>query len=399
MLKSLNIQRRSLLLGGAGIVAAGGLGARSFAQEAGTASVPSPLPKDLHWKNDDALIVHSANTIETKREHAGRSIITPLDELFVRNNVAPPPSAITENPDAWQVSIEGVKEPRTMTVAELKTIGVETVASVLQCSGNGRGFFDHKPSGTAWTVGAAGCVLWTGVPVRAVVEALGDLVAGSQFMTGTGGEPIPAGLDPNTLVVERSLPLEAMETAILAWEANGKPLPLAHGGPLRLIVPGYFGVNNIKYITKLAFTEQESQARIQASSYRVRPMGEKGGAGFPSMWKMPIKSWIRDPVTTAASGRVQIHGIAFGGEGGVKSVEVSTDGGESWRPARLVGPDLGPYAWRTFVLSAELKPGQVVLASRGTDSSGTQQPEVMEINERGYGHNGWRSHAVTVTIT
>src|SRR5690606_21904810 len=81
--------------------------------------------------------------------------------------------------------------PRTMTVAELKRLDIETVACVLQCSGNGRGFFDHKPSGTPWTVGAAGCVLWTGVPVRAVVEALGGVVAGGQFMTGTGGEPIP----------------------------------------------------------------------------------------------------------------------------------------------------------------------------------------------------------------
>lgn len=399
MLKSLNIQRRSFLLGSAGVVAAGGLGASAFAQDAAPAAGPPPLPDSLQWKNGEALIVHSANTIETKREHAGRSIVTPLDELFVRNNVAPPASSITENPDTWELAIEGVKSPRTMTVAELKRLDIETVACVLQCSGNGRGFFDHKPSGTPWTVGAAGCVLWTGVPVRAVVEALGGVVAGGQFMTGTGGEPIPEGLDPNTVVVERSLPIDAMETAILAWEANGKMLPLAHGGPLRLIVPGYFGVNNIKYIKKLAFTEQESSARIQASSYRIQPVGEKGKPGFPSMWRMPVKSWIRDPIATATGGPVQIHGVAFGGEGGVKSVEVSTDGGKTWNAARLVGPDLGPYAWRNFVLSAELKPGQVVLASRATDANGAQQPEIMEPNERGYAHNGWRSHAVTVTIT
>lgn len=399
MRNSLSVRRRSVLLGGAGVLAASGLGQRAFAKQDGAASTDIPLPDGLQWKNGDALIVHSANTIETKRAHAGRSLITPLDELFVRNNVAPPGLEVVENPDAWEISIEGVADPRKMTVAELKRIGVETVACVLQCSGNGRSFFDHGPSGTPWIVGAAGCVVWTGVPVRAVAEALGGVGANVKFMTGTGAEPIPEGLDPNMIVVERSLPLEAMENALLAWEVNGKAVPLAHGGPLRLIVPGYFGVNNVKYIKKLAFAEQESDARIQASSYRVVPRGGKGAPDFPSMWKMPIKSWIRDPIATAAAGVVQIHGVAFGGAGGAKSVEVSTDGGASWTEARFVGPDLGPYAWRTFVLTAELPAGEVLLASRASDANGTQQPELMESNERGYAHNGWRSHAVTVVVS
>lgn len=135
-------------------------------------------------------------------------------------------------------------------------MGLETVAMVLQCSGNGRGFFPSKPSGTPWNVGAAGCVVWSGVPVRAVVEALGGMAEGMRYMTGTGGEKLPEGLDPKTIIVERSVPAKAMADALLAWKMNGAPISLAHGGPLRLIVPGYTGVNNIKYIKRLAFTAE-----------------------------------------------------------------------------------------------------------------------------------------------
>ena len=134
---------------------------------------------------------------------------------------------------------------------------------VLQCSGNGRGLFPNKPSGTAWKVGAAGCVVWSGVPVRTVIEALGGKLDGTSYMTSTGGEKIPEGLDPKSVMVERSVPAAAMTDALLAWELNGVPIPLAHGGPLRLIVPGYAGVNNIKYIKRLAFTAEQTDAAIQ----------------------------------------------------------------------------------------------------------------------------------------
>jgi DMSO/TMAO reductase YedYZ molybdopterin-dependent catalytic subunit len=118
-----------------------------------------------------------------------------------------------------------------MTLGELRRLGIETVATVLQCSGNGRAFFDHEASGTQWAVGAAGNVLWSGVPVRAVVEELGGIADGRRFMTSTGGETIPEGIDPKTVMVERSVPVAAMDNAILAWEMNGEWIPLAHGGP------------------------------------------------------------------------------------------------------------------------------------------------------------------------
>ncbi len=294
-----------------------------------------------------------------------------------------------------------MKSPRKLTVAELKTMGLETVAMVLQCSGNGRGFFPHKPSGTKWTVGAAGCVVWSGVPVRAVTEALGGVNDGNAYMTGTGGEKLPEGIDPKTVIVERSVPASAMADALLAWELNGEPIPLAHGGPLRLIVPGFTGVNNIKYIKRLAFTAKETDAKIMSHGYRIAPLGGKGGPELPSVQEMNVKSWINAPIPDDGplkAGAVQIHGVAFGGLHAVKGVEVSVDGGKTWKAARIVGPDLGKYAWRQFVLQARLPVGDHVLASHATDVAGNVQPEARLENKSGYNNTSWADHAVKVTV-
>lgn len=391
-----NIRRRQLLLSSASAVAAAGLGGASTAA---LAQKSKPLPGYASYKDASRVIVHSTNTIETKRSGFGTSVIVPDDILYVRNNLPAPDPMIVADRDAWEVSIEGVRNPRKITIGELKTIGIETVAAVLQCSGNGRAFFPHKASGTQWSVGAAGCVIWSGVPVSALVKAMGGVVDGRQYMTGGGGEKLPAGIDPKSVMVERSVPLKAMESALLAWEMNGDPLPLAHGGPLRLVIPGYYGVNNVKYLDRLAFTENETSAKIQASGYRVRPVGEKGKPGQPSMWEMNVKSWINHPGETVRAGMVQINGVAFGGTKGLRLVEVSVDGGKTWNEAQFVGPDLGKYAWRQFVYPVRLKPGSYTLMSRAMDEDGTDQPAERTENHRGYGHNGWRDHGVKVTVS
>jgi DMSO/TMAO reductase YedYZ molybdopterin-dependent catalytic subunit len=271
---------------------------------------------------------------------------------------------------------------------------------VLQCSGNGRGFFGHKASGTQWTVGAAGCSFWTGVPMKAVVARLGGVKQGMRYMTSTGGETLPAGIDPKTVRVERSVPWTALEQALLVWELNGAPLPVAHGGPLRIVIPGYYGVNNVKYVQRVAFTEDETEANIQRSGYRVRPIGQKGAPTQPSMWEMNLKSFVTSPSGEGAvrAGAVQVHGVAFSGGSAVKAVEVSLDGGASWRAASFYGPLLGPYAWRQFVLPVTLSAGSYTVASRAIGFDGQVQPEQRIDNERGYGHNGWRDHAVKVTV-
>lgn len=391
--------RRRWLAGSGAAIAAAGLPATGLAAEPSAAA--KPLPDYVKWKDPSALIVHSSTTIETRRSAFGAGAVTPMEQLYIRNNLPAPPASIMDDVDAWSVSVEGVGRPRSLTVRELKAMGLETVAAVMQCSGNGRGFFPSKPSGTPWQVGAAGCILWTGVPVRWVVEALGGVSGGMAFMTGTGGEKLPEGIDPKSVIVERSVPLAAMQDALLAWEANGAPLPLAHGGPLRLIVPGYTGVNNIKYVQRLAFTETESDARIMSHGYRLSPPGAKGDPSQPSVQEMSVKSWINGPGTDGRplkAGTVQIHGVAFGGMNGVSKVEVSMDGGKRWHDARFVGPDLGRYAWRPFVLATRLPAGSFTLVSRATDTSGNVQPEQRLENAGGYNNTSWADHAVKVVV-
>ncbi|WP_373506297.1 sulfite oxidase [Aestuariivirga sp.] len=400
MAEFISVHRRSFLAGGAGVLAAAACartGVAVRAQEATKAS--KPLPAYVDWKNAEGLIVHSENTIETKREFIGTSGVTPNDLVYVRNNISPPDQSILANRDAWEVTFEGVANPRNVTLGELKTMGIETVAMVLQCSGNGRGFFEHKASGTPWRTGAAANVLWSGVPLRTVVDALGGASAGMKFLTSTGGETLPEGVDPKTVVVERSIPMDhALENAILAWEMNGEPISLAHGGPLRVITPGYYGVNNVKYVKRVALTAAETDASIQSTGYRIRPVGVEGAPDQPSMWEMKVKSWVTHPLADAKSGKIQIHGVAFGGFSALKGVEVSTDGGNTWKDAQLLGPDMGRYAWRPFVLSADLAPGTHAITSRATDSEGRVQEETTEPNHRGYDYSGWRRLAVEVTV-
>jgi sulfite dehydrogenase len=403
-----SLPRRHLLAGSAAALAAAGLG--GWSPEAAAAgetppaaggAAPKPLPAYAGFKDPASVIVHTSTTIETRRSAFGSSVITPAEQLYIRNNLPAPDASILADREAWALSVAGVKKPRTLTLRELRTLGVETTAMVLQCSGNGRGFFPSKPSGTPWQVGAAGCVIWSGVPVRAVAEALGGVAEGMKFMTGTGGEKLPEGLDPKSIIVERSVPAEAMADALLAWEMNGAPIPLAHGGPLRLIVPGYTGVNNIKYIRQLAFTAQESDAKIMSHGYRIAPPGSKGDPTQPSVQEMSVKSWINAPAPeggTVRAGRQQVLGVAFGGLHPVAKVEVSVDGGKSWKAARFVGPDLGRYAWRQFALAVDLPAGSHVLASRATDSAGNVQPEQRVENASGYNNTSWADHAVKVVV-
>lgn len=395
MRETIRIGRRQLLAGGAGAVVAAGLfGGRPLgAQEA------AALPGYADWKDADLLIVHSDRTIETRREALGSGVVTPEDRLYIRNNVAPPDPAILDDPDGWEVAIEGVGSPGTMTVGEMKALGFDIVAMVLQCSGNGRAFYEHETSGTQWQTGAAGCVIWTGVPLARVVEARGGAGPAARFITGTGGEAIPEGIDPKTVLVERSVPVEMLEHVLLAWEMNGAPIPLAHGGPLRMVVPGYTGVNSVKYVKRVALTETESDAVIQTERYRLYPVGGEVQSDTPSVWAMPVKSWVTGPLGDLAPGQHQVTGVALGGMNPVAGVEVSTDGGATWAAATLVGPDLGRFAWRTFVLPVELGAGAHLLTSRATDSEGNVQPEAPEPNNSGYNHNGWRAHAVEVTVS
>lgn len=338
-------------------------------------------------------------TLETKRALLD-GLLTPTELVFVRNNLGPPAESAYADPDAWSVEFTGVRSPRSMTVGDLKGIGHETVAAVLQCSGNGRRFFEHGASGSQWGVGAAANVLWTGVKLSDVVAELGGPADGARFVTALGGDTMPDVLDPATDGIERSVPIEdAMERAILAWDMNGAPLDGLHGGPLRLVVPGYYGVNQVKFARRVALTEEESETRIMTNSYRVRPIGASSDPSQPTMWRMNVKSWITSPLEDAAAGPMHVTGVAFSGEAPVTGVEVSADGGATWRSADFLGPDLGPHAWRTFSMKWDAPAGTHTLVCRATDARGNVQPKERLENERGYAHNGWSDPGVVVKVS
>ena len=400
----LNLNRRNFLTGTA-----------AFASAAATASVipisiananHSPLnentkglPDFIDWKDRSALIVHSNKGIETHRSAIGESLITPNRNVYIRNNMPTMTDEQIGNRKNWKVSIEGVKNPKTFTLAELQKLGHTTMATILQCSGNGRGFFKHKPRGSQWKTGAAACIFWTGVPMKTVVDACGGISGDSVYMTSEGVDHVPTGLDPKKAMIARSVPKKVYKDAMLAWEMNGVPVPNAHGGPLRMITPGYFGINNVKHLGKVAFTSQESSVKYMKKSYRISPIGKKGSQ-YPSCWEMPIKSWITRPTDetgTVKAGKVQIVGVAMGGTRKVKSVKVSVDGGSSWKKAKFIGPDLGKYAWRQFVFETTLSSGKYNIASLASNGK-DKQPELIMENRRGYAHNGWKDHSVNITV-
>ena len=401
-MKQTNVTRRSFLAGSAtvaGLAAASSVLPTITAANAAAEAKKNALPDFASWKNEEALIVHSKSGIETIREAIGSGIITPIDNLYVRNNLPTMSDEAIGDKDKWTFSVEGVKNPKSFTVKELRSMVPTTVAAVLQCSGNGRGFFAHGASGSQWKTGAAGCVMWTGVAVADLVKMCGGLASGVKFMTGTGAD-LPKDQDPKDALMERSVPLDAYKDAVLAWEINGEDLPNVHGAPLRLVTPGYFGVNNVKHLNKLAFTQAEAQVKFMKSSYRVAPIGKKGSPEFPTCWEMNVKSWVTLPVAdkgNVAAGKVAISGVAFGGMKELSKVEVSLDGGKNWKKAQLVGPDLGKFAWRQFVLEADLKAGSYNVVSRAS-AGGQSQPELRIENDRAYLHNGWKDHGVTVQV-
>ena len=358
------------------------------------------LPSYVSWKNKDALHVHSWGTIETHRKSLGDSVITPNELVYVRNNM--PSMKVNEvgNIDKWQLKLEGVRSPRIFELSDLKKFKRSKLVTVLQCSGNGRGFYPHRPRGTQWETGAAACIEWTGVFVKDLINYCGGLSIKAKFMTSTGGEKVPIGMPRENMTVERSQPISVIKNSMIAWEMNGVPLPLAHGGPLRTIIPGYAGINNVKHVKKISFTEKESSFKMMRTSYRVSPHGKKGPQ-YPSCWEMPVKSWITshsNDENTVKAGTIKIMGLALGGMHVVKSVKVSINGGDNWVKAKFVGKNYGKFSWRKFEIELNLSPGKYNLASKARNSRFQSQPMDRLENERGYLNNSWVDHSINITV-
>lgn len=316
-----------------------------------------------------------------------RNWVIPTDRFFVRSHFGPPP---VESLKDWRLQIGGeVRRPLRLTLADLKGFEKVTLPAVLQCSGNGRAFFSPKTPGTQWEKGAVGNAWWTGVRLADVLEQAGvGPKAGHVQLLGADRPALPS-----VPLFVRSVPIEkAMHAAtLLAYEMNGEPLPLLHGAPVRLIVPGWAGDAWVKWLAHLNVQEHEAEGYYMQTAYRMPVKPVRSGetvkpAETVPVADMPVKSLIAHPVEGAVLplGDLLIEGVAFTGEGEVVRVEVSLDNGGRWQEAELVG-ERAAYAWRLWRYAwTRVQPGSYTILSRATDSRGQTQPITPVWNPGGF---------------
>ncbi|TKB34710.1 MAG: sulfite oxidase-like oxidoreductase [Nitrospira sp.] len=333
--------------------------------------------------------------------HEFKPFLTPNHRFFVRSHFGPPPpDAISEA--NWTVRVGGlVERTKTFTLKELRLMEAVTITAVVQCSGNGRAFHRPKVPGVQWERGAVGNAEWTGVRLRDLLAKAG-VQAGARHVQLQGADrPVVVSVPLFT----RSIPLEKAlhQDTILAYEMNGRPLPLLHGAPLRVITPGWMADSCMKWLTEITVQAEESKGYYMQAAYRVpiQPVESGTTPNVPStpVEAMVVKSLIAAPQEgeTVKSGPVTIQGMAWSGEAKVVKVEVSFDEGKTWEPARLVGEDR-PYAWRQWQLIWKAKTsGTFTILCRATDARGEQQPATTPWNPSGFLWNGWDRVSVTVT--
>jgi DMSO/TMAO reductase YedYZ molybdopterin-dependent catalytic subunit len=378
------------------------------------AAEPLPGAADLIAGKDARLIVHNAKTAEIEtplallREHE----ITPKNVLFVRSNqeLAGTRTIEASQRAGWTIDFAGLVEtPRTLGIDALVALEQTEVEMVLQCSGNGRALFSKaaKVSGAPWQQGAMGNVRFRGPRLDAVLDALKlNVSPAAAFVTAEGkdGPPKPEAAD-----FEHSVPLaDALARALIALEMNGEPIPAAHGGPVRLAMPGYYGTMSIKWLTRLRLEDRETFNHHQRRRYRTPSEPIKPGSPFEydfgnsdANWRMRIKSVVFAPLDgeTLAAGKTTVRGVAFNdGSARIEAVELSLDDGRTWRRAKLETPE-SPYAWHPWTAEVPIDRGTHRILARAVDALGRTQPLDGSIgwNPAGYGWNGVQRVQINVS--
>ena len=329
------------------------------------------------------------------------SFLTPNDHFFVRSHFGPP-SAETIGDSQWTLHVGGaVERSNELTMESLKQFEPVTITAVLQCSGNGRAYHRPKVPGVQWERGAVGNAQWTGVRLRDVLQAAGVRAEARHVIFQGADRPVVATVP----LFVRSIPLEKAlhPDTLLAYEMNGRPLPLLHGAPLRVITPGWMAESCIKWLTHIEVREDEASGYFMQTAYRAPVKSEHTDTGRTDnatapVEVMPVKSLISSPEDgqTVMAGGVRINGVAWAGETRIAKVEVSIDEGNTWQPAQLVGDDR-LYAWRQwqFLWQATVQ-GTFAIVCRATDERGHVQPAVTSWNPSGFLWNGW--DRVTVRV-
>jgi sulfite oxidase len=324
------------------------------------------------------LIIRNARPLDAESPiDALRTFETRNDLAFVRNHHAVPET----NAAQWKLIVDGeVKTPLTLSLKDLRGMDRVRRVATIECAGNGRGRFElPSTSGVQWGLGAVSNATWTGVPLAAVLERAGVHMAALHFwMEGLDRSPLDAA--PKFL---RSVPREtALGDALLAYEMNGQALPLMHGGPLRLVVPSWYGMAWTKWLTHVHARTQESDNHFQVRGYRYADGGPVN--------VMRVKSLITTPADgdqVALGKTARISGVAWTGTGTIARVEVTSDDGKTWEQARFT-TDAKPGAWRLWDADTPIRSaGEMRVRARATDSEGHTQPDRAAPNPAGYGNN------------
>ena len=301
-------------------------------------------------------------------------------------------------PETWRLTVRGERE-LVLGLEELRARPAAEVTVTMECAGNGRAKLDPRPVSQPWLLEAVGTARWRGTPLRPLLEAAG--IGGAVEVLCTG---LDRGIEAEEeQAFQRSLPLEEAlrGEVLLAYEMNGAPLPPQHGFPLRLVVPGWYGMTNVKWLERIELVDTPFAGYQNSWSYRLRQAEDEEGVPLDRMQprSLMVPPGIPEFMTrdrTVSAGEVLLQGRAWSGHAPVEQVEVSSDGGETWDAAELE-PAGEPWAWRAWSFRWSAEPGEHVLCCRARDEAGNEQPREPPWNLGGYANNAVQAVRVTVT--
>lgn len=391
----------------------GGLIPAALAQDAkpeAPAAAPAPKgPQKLSFPGKDGglVVLGDKPLVAETPEQLLDDDTTPTNKFFIRNNGQIP--GVANDPDAWKLTIDGeVNKPIEITLGELKKRGqVKTFRMVLECGGNGRSYFVPQARGNQWTNGGVGCAEWTGIALADLLRAAG-VKSSAVYTANYGTDPHLSG-DPNLMPLSRGVPIrKAMDGAnLLVWAMNGKPLETIHGGPLRLVIPGWPGSVSHKWLSKITLRDKVHDGQgMGGTSYRVAikpilPGSKSDDANFKILESMPVRGIITSPAngTRLSSGtkELKLRGAAWAGDLEVRRVDLSIDFGATWQQTSIA-PAKNRYDWRRWTGAVTLpSDGYYEIWVRATDSAGKAQPHVAGgWNPQGYSANPMHRIAVLV---
>jgi len=316
--------------------------------------------------------------------------LTPNDKFFIRSHLSTPAIGL----EPWLLHVGGqVERRKSWSIEELERLEQVTIPAVLQCAGNGRAYFRPRVPGVQWDRGAVGHAEWSGVRLIDLLDRAG-YKSTSQHVHLLGADAPPSPKTPRYL---RSLPLEKAlsPSTIVALRMNGAPLPYPHGGPLRLIVPGWTGNHWMKWLRQVVLSDVEAPGTYQQAGYKMPRSPAPPGAilqpsDMVSLTYMNVKSLITSPGegATLKVGPQRVQGVAWTGAGHVTKLEVAFGAQGPWRPAELEG-ETTEGSWRTWSIQwSPERAGVYSIRARATDSHGETQPDVTPWNKSGYLWNG-----------